>query len=160
MRIAVLVLFLLFSGCSSDTRTSLVVYSPHGKEMLSEYELAFEAEHPDINVQWIDMGGQDAYDRVRTERNNPVASLWWGGDSPTFSRAADEGLLEPYRPTWADAVEEGSALPLSIWVEVAGRKMQTDFEPVLERQVHHFLNFLIAIAHEVPQAENFSLPLR
>jgi acetyl-CoA synthase len=39
-----------------------------------------------------------------------------------------------------DEVAEGSALPLAIWVEVAGRKMQPDFEPILERQVHHLLN--------------------
>ncbi len=102
-------LFLIVSlliGCASDDRTALVVYSPHGKEMLGDYELAFEAEHPDINVQWLDMGGQDAYDRVRTEKVNPTASLWWGGDSPTFSRAAGEGLLEAYTPSWADAVPD------------------------------------------------------
>ena len=46
-----------------------------------------------------------------------------------------------------DSVEKGSALPLSIWVEVAGRKMQTDFEPVLERQIHHFLNGAEGIWH-------------
>jgi len=46
-----------------------------------------------------------------------------------------------------DTVEEGSALPLSIWVEVAGRKMQTDFEPVLERQIHHFINGAEGIWH-------------
>ena len=108
MRYLALALVLFLAGCTSDSRTSLVVYSPHGKEMLSEYELAFEAAHPDINVQWIDMGGQDAYDRVRTERNNPVASLWWGCDSPTFSRAAEEGLLETYEPTWASAVDAES----------------------------------------------------
>ena len=39
-----------------------------------------------------------------------------------------------------DAVQPGSALPLGIWVEVAGRKMQTDFEPILERQIHHLIN--------------------
>ena len=39
-----------------------------------------------------------------------------------------------------DEVAEGSALPLAIWVEVAGRKMQSDFEPILERQMHHLLN--------------------
>ena len=39
-----------------------------------------------------------------------------------------------------DAVPEGAAMPLAIWVEVAGRKMQTDFEPILERQIHHLLN--------------------
>jgi len=40
----------------------------------------------------------------------------------------------------ADSVKEGGKLPLGIVVEVAGRKMQPDFEPVLERQVHTFMN--------------------
>jgi len=40
----------------------------------------------------------------------------------------------------SDTVEDGGRLPLGIVVEVAGRKMQSDFEPVLERQVHTFMN--------------------
>ena len=96
------ILFLV--SCASDERTRLVIYSPHGKEMLTDAEEAFEARYPDVNVQWIDMGGQDAYDRIRTEQSNPVAGVWWGGDSPTFSRAASEGLLKPYQPTWAEHV--------------------------------------------------------
>lgn len=103
-----LLLVFLVAGCSSsDTRERLVIYSPHGKEMLTYYEDAFEAANPTIDVQWIDMGGQDAYDRIRTERANPQASLWWGGDSPTFDRAAREDLLAPYQPTWSDAIPEG-----------------------------------------------------
>ena len=39
-----------------------------------------------------------------------------------------------------DKVAPGAVLPLAIWVEVAGRKMQPDFEPILERQIHHLLN--------------------
>jgi acetyl-CoA synthase len=39
-----------------------------------------------------------------------------------------------------DSVKEGGKLPLGIVVEVAGRKMQPDFEPVLERQIHTFMN--------------------
>ena len=39
-----------------------------------------------------------------------------------------------------DQVKEGSPLPLGIVVEVAGRKMQEDFEPVLERQIHYQIN--------------------
>jgi acetyl-CoA synthase len=31
-------------------------------------------------------------------------------------------------------------MPLGIIIEVAGRKMQADFEPVLERQIHTFMN--------------------
>jgi acetyl-CoA synthase len=46
-----------------------------------------------------------------------------------------------------DTVEEAGALPLAIWVEVAGRKMQTDFEPILERQIHHLINGAEGIWH-------------
>lgn len=46
-----------------------------------------------------------------------------------------------------DEVEVGGALPLGIWVEVAGRKMQPDFEPILERQIHHMINGAEGIWH-------------
>ncbi len=44
-------------------------------------------------------------------------------------------------------VEPGTALPLAIWVQVAGRKMQPDFEPILERQIHHLVNGAEGIWH-------------
>ncbi|UCG15627.1 MAG: CO dehydrogenase/CO-methylating acetyl-CoA synthase complex subunit beta [Phycisphaerales bacterium] len=46
-----------------------------------------------------------------------------------------------------DEIEEGGTLPLAIWVEVAGRKMQPDFEPILERQIHHLLNGAEGVWH-------------
>ncbi len=46
-----------------------------------------------------------------------------------------------------DSVEPGGKLPLGIVVEVAGRKMQSDFEPVLERHIHTFLNEAQGVWH-------------
>ena len=46
-----------------------------------------------------------------------------------------------------EAVEEGEAIDVGILVEVAGRKMQEDFEPVLERQIHYFLNAASGVQH-------------
>lgn len=40
-----------------------------------------------------------------------------------------------------DEVEEGSKLPLGIVIKIYGRKMQEDFEGVLERRVHYFINY-------------------
>jgi acetyl-CoA synthase len=51
----------------------------------------------------------------------------------------EDGRVELKGPD-VDSVKEGGRLPLGIVVEVAGRKMQEDFEPVLERQVHTFMN--------------------
>ena len=46
-----------------------------------------------------------------------------------------------------DEIEEGSALPLGIVVYVAGRKMQKDFEPVIERRIHSLINHATGIMH-------------
>ncbi|MDR0905572.1 MAG: CO dehydrogenase/CO-methylating acetyl-CoA synthase complex subunit beta [Oscillospiraceae bacterium] len=43
----------------------------------------------------------------------------------------------------ADFVE----LPLATFVEVAGAKMQADFEPVIERKIHHWFNYVDGIMH-------------
>ena len=46
-----------------------------------------------------------------------------------------------------ESFEEGTKTPLAIVVEVTGRKMQKDFEPVLERQIHHFMNGAEGVQH-------------
>jgi iron(III) transport system substrate-binding protein len=91
-------------ACAGDDRTTLVVYSPHGRELLSHFEAGFEAEHPEVDLQWNDMGSQEVLDRVRSERANPQADVWWGAPSGMFDRAAGEGLLAPFEPGWSDAV--------------------------------------------------------
>jgi iron(III) transport system substrate-binding protein len=88
----------------SERGTVLTVYSPHGREQLVLFEQRFEAANPGVDVQWVDMGSQEVLDRVRSERANPQGDVWYGGPALFFSRAAGEGLLEPYRPSWAEAV--------------------------------------------------------
>lgn len=101
----VILILLAVAGCTdSSGKKILVVYSPHGKEMLGEFERDYEALYPDVDVQWLDMGSQDVYDRIRTERHNPQADLWWGAPSTVFARAEAESLLEQYRPSWDSAV--------------------------------------------------------
>jgi len=58
----------------------------------------------------------------------------------------EDGRVEVIGPEITD-VREGDALPLAIWVEVAGRRMQADFEPILERQIHRFLNAAQGLFH-------------
>ena len=38
-------------------------------------------------------------------------------------------------------------LPLAVIVKIAGKNMQADFEPVLERRLHYFLNYIEGIMH-------------
>jgi len=58
----------------------------------------------------------------------------------------NDGDIEIIGPD-IDTVPAGTAMPLAIWVEVAGRKMQSDFEPILERQIHHLVNGAEGIWH-------------
>ena len=74
-------------------------------------EKAYEAEHPDVDVRWLDMGSQEVYDRIRSEKANPQADVWFGGPNTIFARGARDGLLAPYRPSWASAIPEGSRAP-------------------------------------------------
>lgn len=58
----------------------------------------------------------------------------------------EDGKIEVIGPE-IDDVNEGALIPLGIWVEVAGREMQIDFEPILERQIHDFINCANGVFH-------------
>jgi iron(III) transport system substrate-binding protein len=90
--------------CCSDGREPLIVYSPHGRGLLTLAEQTFEAANPGVDVRWLDMGSQDVLDRIRSERANPQADIWFGGPSTLFGQAAAESLLVAYRPVWASSV--------------------------------------------------------
>jgi len=86
---------------------------------------AFEGERIRKEDMHCEFGGQrtPAFEWIRTREIDEV----------------EDGKVIVEGPD-VDTLEEGGKLPLGIIVEVAGRKMQPDFEPVLERQVHTFLN--------------------
>ena len=58
----------------------------------------------------------------------------------------EDGRIEVIGPELSD-VTAGSRLPLAIVVEVAGREMQEDYEPILERQIHHLINYAQGVMH-------------
>jgi len=58
----------------------------------------------------------------------------------------EDGKVEVFGPDIKDC-KKGDRLPLGIYVQVAGRQMQEDFEPILERQIHHLINYAQGIMH-------------
>ena len=58
----------------------------------------------------------------------------------------EDGKVEVVGPEITDVPVE-SRLPLAITVEVAGREMQEDYEPILERQIHHLINYTQGCFH-------------
>ena len=58
----------------------------------------------------------------------------------------EDGKVDVVGPDVGD-MEEGGTLPLGIYVQIAGREFQADFEPILERQIHHLINYIQGIMH-------------
>jgi len=93
-----------------------------------------------------------AFEGERVRKENTY--IEFGGnksEAVEFLRMADsseveDGKIEVIGPE-VDDVKEGGVLPLGIEVLVYGRKMQEDFEPVMERQIHYFLNYPTGIFH-------------
>jgi acetyl-CoA synthase len=57
-----------------------------------------------------------------------------------------DGRIEVVGPGFDEVPDQGST-DMGILIEVAGRQMERDFEPVLERQVHYFVNGASGIQH-------------
>jgi acetyl-CoA synthase len=57
-----------------------------------------------------------------------------------------DGRIEVVGPDFSE-VEEQGAMDVGIVIDVAGRQMEPDFEPVLERQIHYFVNGASGIQH-------------
>jgi len=103
----VLALALLTFSCGRSNQSasrSLLIYTPHGQDLLKDFVARYKQAHPDVEVQFLDMGSREILQRVRAERNRPQADLWWGAAHTTFQTAAEDNLLQPYRPSWADGV--------------------------------------------------------
>lgn len=58
----------------------------------------------------------------------------------------EDGKVEVIGPEITDS-GAGSRLPMAIAVQVAGRQMQEDYEPILERQIHHLINYAQGVMH-------------
>jgi acetyl-CoA synthase len=93
---------------------------------------AFEGETVRKGDMQVEFGGQKtpAFELVRMREADAV----------------EDGRVELVGPD-VDTIPEGGRLPLGMVVDVYGRKMQEDFEPVIERRVHYFINYAQGIWH-------------
>lgn len=98
-------------------------------------------EKPPIPIAY---GSAFEGERIRKEET----FIEFGGTrSPAFEwcrmRELDEiedGKIVIVGDDWKERYEKGGIMPLGILVEVAGRKMQQDFLPIIERRLHHNIN--------------------
>ena len=96
------------------------------------YSPAFEGERIKREDMHVELGG-------------PKAAGWELVQMRDMSEVQD-GKVEVVGPDF-DEMEVGSSNPIGILVEVAGRKFEKDFEPIVERRVHDFINQAQGLFH-------------
>jgi iron(III) transport system substrate-binding protein len=110
LSVALILIFSLLLSCRPGAPKGhhLLIYTPHGQDLLKDFIARYQQQNPDVDIQFLDMGSREILQRVRVERNRPQADLWWGASHTTFRTAADEDLLATFRPTWADKIPAAS----------------------------------------------------
>jgi len=94
----------------------------------------------------IPMGCSPAFEG-KSIRKEEMQVEFGGGRSPAFEllRMKNTGEVEDGKVTVIgpeiDSMKEGGAYPLGIIIDVAGKTMKKDYEPVLERRIHNFINY-------------------
>ncbi len=96
-------------------KQKLVIYTARDKNIFEIVQPSFQEKYPDIEVEFYTMGAQQILERIRAEKANPQADFWWGGTQSAFSAAVNEGLLESYKPSFADKVPDEYKDPGDFW---------------------------------------------
>jgi acetyl-CoA synthase len=96
------------------------------------YSAAFEGERVRKEQLYVEFGRQ----------LSPAFEFLRGRELPEV----EDGKIEVIGPD-LEAATPGGVMPLGILIDVAGRKLQKDFEPILERQVHRFVNGAMGVMH-------------
>ncbi len=97
------------------------------------YAAAFEGERVRKENLHVEFGGKVSvsFEYLRSKNLDEV----------------EDGRIELIGPDINSLSKDQRSMPLGILVEVAGRKMQKDFEPILERQIHRFINYCMGVMH-------------
>ncbi len=96
------------------------------------YGAGFEGERVRKENLYVEFGGKysTAFELLRARPMDEV----------------EDGKIELIGPD-IDKAEEGGAMPLGVLIDVAGRNLKADFEPVLERRIHHFISCINGVMH-------------
>jgi len=129
----------------TDQKVDGILSAPHDRMVLTAMEASGMKAKPAAVSLPTAYG--PAYEGESIRR--PETHIEAGGPSRTLAfellrsrpdEEVEDGKVVVIGPE-ADEMPEGSSTPLAILVDVHGRRMQEDFEPVLERRIHIFVNY-------------------
>lgn len=105
------------------------------------YGPAFEGERIRKEDTFIEFGGQrtPAFEWVRMKEMDEI----------------EDNKVVIVGDNWQERFEAGGKMPLGIVIDVAGRKMQKDFESIIERKIHHNINEAQGLWHMGQRDQNW-----
>ena len=95
---AAIVGMLAASAAMAQDRTRLEVYSTLEIENLNDFKKTFEAENPDIEIQWNRDSTGVVTAKILAEQGQQRADAIWGLAVTSMLLLDQRGLLEPYAP--------------------------------------------------------------
>ncbi len=84
----------------------LTVYTAIEAEDLKKYADAFNADHPDIKINWVRDSTGVVTAKLLAEKNNPQADVVWGLAATSLLLLKSEGMLEAYAPKGVENLDK------------------------------------------------------
>jgi len=134
----------LFAGCGSNSGTPAATNNNSGAKATDKPEatepakklegkltvyIGFQEDHAmkaielftketGIQAEMIRMSAGEILAKVRAEKDNPQASVWYGGPADTFVQAVQENLLEPYVSPVSEVIDAKYKDPNGYWTGI------------------------------------------
>ena len=112
---------MIFASGSQDggaeDKGSLVFYAGLQEDHAAMIAEEFEAE-TGIKTEFVRMSSGEILARLKAEKDNMTASVWYGGPVDGIVAANEEGIIEPYVSPEAVNIREGFKEPSGIWTGI------------------------------------------
>lgn len=99
-------LALMALTATAHAETTLTVYTAIEAEDLKRYAETFNAENPDIKINWVRDSTGVVTAKLLAEKNNPQADVVWGLAATSLLLLKSEGMLEPYAPKGVEVLDK------------------------------------------------------
>lgn len=107
----------LYAAGQAEEKQTLTIYAgmleEHAALAAQEFEKA-----TGIDTNFVRMSGGEILARIKAEKDNPQASIWYGGGSLTFIEADKLGLLEHYVSPTAAVIPAHFKDPNGAWTGI------------------------------------------
>lgn len=98
---------LLSGAVNAQAATELTVYTGLEANDLKKYAARFNADYPDIKLNWVRDSTGVITAKLLAEKENPRADVVWGLAGTSLLMLANENMLEPYAPKGVEALSDG-----------------------------------------------------